>query len=40
VAGVPEIKQYLEALAEDRALDAQLAVGGEADDDDGVIILI
>jgi CRP-like cAMP-binding protein len=30
VAGVPEIKSYLEALAEDREIDNQLALG-EAD---------
>jgi len=29
VAGVPEIKSYLEALAEDRELDNQLALGGD-----------
>ena len=27
VAGVPEIKSYLEALAEDREIDNQLALG-------------
>ena len=27
VSGVPEIKSYLEALAEDRAIDNQLSIG-------------
>jgi CRP-like cAMP-binding protein len=35
VAGVPEIKRYLQALAEDREIDNQLALGedGTADDE-------
>lgn len=41
VAGVPEVKKYLEALAEDRALDTQLALQSEGDDgSDDVIIMI
>ena len=41
VAGVPEVKKYLEALAEDRALDTQLQLQTEGDDgSDDVIIMI
>ena len=41
VAGVPEVRKYLEALAEDRALDTQLALQSEEDDgSDDVIIMI
>lgn len=39
VAGVPEIKKYLEALTEDRELDTQLALA-PGDGEDDVIILI
>ena len=40
VAGVPEIKKYLEALTEDRELDTQLALAPDDDGDEDVIILI
>jgi hypothetical protein len=39
VSGVPEIRRYLESLAEDRALDTQIALGGELGEDE-VLILI
>ena len=42
VAGVPEIKQYLESLVEDRALDTRLAMGdvkGDEDAEDEVILI-
>lgn len=38
VAGVPEIKAYLEALAEDRTLDTRLVMEGGADEDEFVLI--
>lgn len=40
VAGVPEIKKYLEALTEDRELDTQLALQNDDDGSDDVIIMI
>ncbi len=40
VANFPEIKRYLEELAEGRETDNQLAFGGDDDLDDGVQILI
>lgn len=40
VANFPEIKRYLEELAEGREIDNQLAFGGDDDLDDGVQILI
>lgn len=39
VAGVPQIRSYLEALTEDRELDTQLALG-DADLEEDVIIMI
>jgi cAMP-dependent protein kinase regulator len=39
VANFPEIKRYLEALAEDRAIDNQLSLGGDADADDIPILI-
>jgi CRP-like cAMP-binding protein len=39
VANFPEIKRYLEALAEDREVDNQLALG-TSDEDEGIQILI
>jgi CRP-like cAMP-binding protein len=40
VAGVPEIKQYLDDLAEERELDTQLVMSDEdfAEDDERVLI--
>ncbi|HSS00203.1 MAG TPA: cyclic nucleotide-binding domain-containing protein [Kofleriaceae bacterium] len=38
VAAVPEIKSYLEALAEDREIDNQLVLGEEAPSDERVLI--
>lgn len=38
VAGVPEIKAYLEALADDRALDTRLAMEGQLDEDEVILI--
>ena len=38
VAAVPEIKSYLEALAEDREIDNQLALGEDAPSDERVLI--
>jgi CRP-like cAMP-binding protein len=40
VAGVPEIRSYLEALAEDRRLDTQLAGVAPGDSDEDALILI
>lgn len=42
VAGVPEIRSYLETLAEDREMDTQLTLGsvGDEDEDGSVVILI
>jgi cAMP-dependent protein kinase regulator len=42
VAGVPEIRSYLETLAEDREMDTQLTLGsvGDEEEDGSVIILI
>lgn len=41
VAGVPEIKAYLEALAGDRELETRLALGAAEDDDpDSIVILV
>ncbi len=42
VAGVPEIRSYLETLAEDRELDTQLTLGSlsEDEEDGSVVILI
>ena len=43
VAGVPEIRQYLEALASDRQIDTRLALDGFAassSENDGVVVLI
>lgn len=39
VAGVPEIRQYLESLAEDRELDTKIALSGDLGDDDVVILI-
>jgi len=39
VASFPEIKNYLEALAEDRAIDNQLSMGGEGADEDVAILI-
>jgi hypothetical protein len=38
VAAVPEIKSYLEALAEDREIDNQLVLGGSGPADERVLI--
>jgi CRP-like cAMP-binding protein len=38
VAAVPEIKSYLEALAEDREIDNQLVLGEDAPSDERVLI--
>ena len=38
VAGVPEIKSYLEALAEDREIDNQLVMGEDAPADERILI--
>jgi len=38
VAGVPEIKNYLEALAEDREIDNQLVMGEDAPADERILI--
>jgi CRP-like cAMP-binding protein len=38
VAGVPAIRAYLEALAEDRELDNQLTVGDDAAEDEIVLV--
>jgi hypothetical protein len=40
VSGVPEIRRYLEALAEDRRLDTQLAGAAPGDSDEDALILI
>ena len=42
VAGVPEIRSYLESLTEDREMDTQLTLGSVGDDeeDGSVVILI
>jgi CRP-like cAMP-binding protein len=40
VAGVPEIRRYLEGLAEDRRLDTQLARAAAGDDSEDAIIFI
>ena len=39
VAGVPEIKSYLEALAEDREIDNQLALGEDETPSDERILI-
>ena len=39
VAGVPEIKSYLEALAEDRAIDNQLSIGEDPSPSDERILI-
>lgn len=39
VSGVPEIKKYLEALAEDRELDNQLAMGDEGVEEDERVLV-
>jgi CRP-like cAMP-binding protein len=38
VAAVPEIKSYLEALAEDREIDNQLVMGEDAPADERILI--
>jgi CRP-like cAMP-binding protein len=38
VAAVPEIKSYLEALAEDREIDNQLVLGEDPPSDERVLI--
>jgi CRP-like cAMP-binding protein len=40
VAGVPEIREYLESLTEDREMDTQLTLGEREDDDDGSIVIL
>jgi cAMP-dependent protein kinase regulator len=40
VSNFPEIKRYLEAIAEDREIDNQLSLGSEGSDDDEIPILI
>ncbi len=39
VAGVPEIRDYLQALAEDRSLDTQLALGDDETREDVIIFI-
>jgi CRP-like cAMP-binding protein len=39
MAGVPEVRQYLEALSEDRHMDTQLALSGADVDEDEIIFI-
>jgi CRP-like cAMP-binding protein len=39
IAGVPDVRQYLEALAEDRQLDTQLALSGTEAEEDEIIFI-